>query len=85
MIVFRRRFVTLAEVRFGTDPGKAFTCREYPGIDIVNFMHHPAPVPGARFTESHTLLNDLEQPPETIMAAFNRTTRNEISRAQRMD
>lgn len=85
MILFHKRFVTIAEVRFGPDPAKGHAPASYPGVDILCLLQTPQSVPGTRGEPAHTLLNDLSQEPEVLLKAMDKTTRYEITRAQEKD
>jgi hypothetical protein len=86
MILFRKRFVTLAEVRFGGGSSGSYDASAYPGVDIVYFLQNPQPVPGAsHLEEARTLLHDLTQEPESLLKAMDKTTRYEIQRAREKD
>src|SRR5437870_918885 len=86
MVVFRKRFVTLAEQRFGPPTGKGYRSDDYPGVDAVSFLQSPTPVPGAFSTRStSTLVCDLNMGVDELYSRCHATTRKEINRASEKD
>jgi hypothetical protein len=85
MLIFRKRFLTVADVHFGTDPGKGYASSDYPGIDAIGFLQNPEPVRGSSFHDSHTLLIDLTRDAEAIRSGIHRNTRYEINKAAKSD
>jgi len=78
LVLFKRKFVSLAEVRF--DPQA-----DLQGIDTVNYLQAPKPIPGSKVEESVTLINDLTQDEQTMLNAMHKSTRYEVNRALKGD
>jgi len=89
MILFKNRWITVAETRFGPPLSVQFSQRyssaTYPGIDVLYFLQSPEPVPGAQCEEAHTLLHALQRDPEILFEDIHKTTRYEIQRAREKD
>lgn len=86
MVIFRKKFVTLAEERWAPPVGKGFRPSDYPGIDAITFLQVSSPVPGAFSTKStSTLVLDLTTDTEKLFAGCHATTRKGINRASRDD
>jgi len=78
MIVFRSRYLRTGEIWFDEDPSDE-------PVDVLLYMHRPEPVASAKCQESPTLLVDLKQDAEVLLAAMPKDTRYEIRRAADKD
>jgi len=76
VIAYQRRFVRIAEYWNGEEP-----CLQ--SIDIERHFQQPRPIEGMFCRDFYTILIDLRDDPETLLAAMKRDTRYEIRRAQR--
>src|SRR5262245_42616178 len=74
MVVFRRKFVTIAECWHSEQPRAS-------RADIVRYFQQADPRDGMRCREFHTILIDLTQDPSVLLSAMKRDTRYEIRRA----
>lgn len=78
MIAYRKRGLKITEVWFDETIPKADT-------DVILFSQWSKPVSGALCRKKFTLVSDLTGDIETLFAALNKGTRNEIRRAQGKD
>lgn len=67
--------VNVAESWYTADLGG---CRP----DLARYFHLPSAIPGSRATEFTSIWIDLRKDAERILAGMNRTTRNEVRRAE---
>ncbi len=85
MILFRKRVIHLAEIRFARETSEAIHEGQNLGIDVLYLLQNREPVPFARITDSYTLTIDLSPGEESLFAGFDKTTRYEIRRAEEKD
>jgi hypothetical protein len=86
MVIFKKRFVTLAEKRWAPPAGQQVSASDYPGVDAISFLQAPAPVAAAFSTSpTDTLVYDLTVDAETLLSGCNATTRKGINRAAQKD
>lgn len=76
VISYRRRFIRIAECWNGEEPNFA-------GVDIERRFQQPYPLAGMFCRDFYTILIDLHNDSETLLARMKRDTRYEIRRAQR--
>lgn len=86
MIVFKKKFVTLAEERWSALPAGVAAASKYAGLDAVSFLQAEEPVAGAvSVTRMKTLVIDLTTPEEELFAQCHATTRKGINRGAQKD
>jgi hypothetical protein len=78
MIVRRTRFYRLAEVFFDEDADEV-------EADVVEYFQRPTPVGGSRCADFHTIHLDLTRDEDSLFAAFSRSCRYNVRRAERDD
>jgi hypothetical protein len=76
VILYQRRFIRIAEYWNGEEPNFA-------GVDIERRFQQPRRIDGMFCRDFYTILIDLHNDPETLLAGMKRDTRYEIRRAQR--
>lgn len=79
MIIIRGRLLSYGELWFDEEPPVDG------GVDVLQFRIRPTPVDGASCSRFLSLVNDLTQDEQTIMAAFGTTNRYQINRAANKD
>ena len=79
MITIKGRFATYGEIWFDEEPPPA------PDVDVLTFRGRPEPLEGEGWLPFLTLVHDLSDDPERLMATFDPTVRNEIRRADAKD
>lgn len=75
-IAYQRKFVRIAEYWNGEE-------HHLNGVDIERYFQQPQRIEGMFCRDFYTILIDLLQDPETLLAAMKRDTRYEIRRAER--
>ena len=74
MILYSKQRLTIAELHFD-EQGPA------PRVDIIRYQSRPEKVNGTVSYPQSTILIDLQQDPEELLAQMSKTTRNEVRRA----
>jgi hypothetical protein len=77
-IIYRRRFYSVAETFFTTDPPAV-------DVDVVEWIQAPARVPRARCTAFDTIVIDLTSRRSALWGGMNKETRYEVRRAANRD
>lgn len=75
-IAYQRRFVRIAEYWNGEEP-------YLKGVDVERYFQQPHRIEGMFCRDFYTILIDLHNDPETLLAAMKCDTRYEIRRAER--
>jgi hypothetical protein len=78
VIVYRKKFVRIAEAWFGEEPNA-------PGVDIARGFQRNEPRDGALCREFYTILIDLTREPEALFASMKKGCQYKIRRAAARD
>ncbi|MDT7603722.1 MAG: hypothetical protein QOF61_1719 [Acidobacteriota bacterium] len=78
MIVYRKKFVRIAEAWFGEEPDAA-------GVDIMRCFQRDEPRTGALCREFHTILIDLTRDTDALLASMKKGCQYKIRRAAARD
>ncbi|CAN5420935.1 hypothetical protein BH18ACI2_BH18ACI2_24710 [soil metagenome] len=78
MITYQKKFISIAEAWFGEEPTAS-------GVDVVRCFQRAAPMSDALCREFHTILIELTQEPDELLAHMKRDNRYEIRRALTTD
>ena len=78
MILYSKQRLTIAEFHFDEQGAP-------PNVDIIRYQSRPERVPGTICYPFSTILIDLREEPDTLLAQMSKTTRNEIRRAAKDD
>jgi hypothetical protein len=78
MIVYRKKFIRIAEFWSGEEPNVS-------DVDLVRCFQQPQPVAGMLCREFYTILLDLKKQNDALLANMKRDTRYEIRRALARD
>jgi hypothetical protein len=78
MISYQRKSIRIAEFWNGEPPGK-------PRVDLVRFFQQSEPLPGMFCREFYTIVLDLSQSDDVLLAKMKKGTRYEIRRAANED
>ena len=76
MIAYQKKFIRIAEYWNGESPGK-------PGVDLMRFFQQSEPLAGMLCREFYTIVLDLCQSDDLLLAKIKKDTRYEIRRAAR--
>jgi hypothetical protein len=76
MILYSKNQLKIAEIHFNE-------VATPPAVDIIRYHWRPEKIDGTHTYPFHTILIDLTQDPELLLAEMNKVTRNEIRRAER--
>ena len=76
MITYRKKLCRIGELWFDEEPGDA-------RVDVVRFFQRPAPLPGVHCEEFYSLVIDLGQDLEAILADLDADVRYRLRRAER--
>jgi hypothetical protein len=78
MIVYQKKFIRIAECWIGEDPDAS-------GVDLLRCFQQPQPVKNMFCRDFYTILLDLTQDNDALLAKMTRDTRYEIRRAAARD
>lgn len=78
MIAYRKKFIRIAEYWNGEPPGQ-------PSVDLVRFFQQAEPLTGMLCREFYTIVLDLCQRHDVLLAKIKKGTRYEIRRAANED
>lgn len=86
MVVFEKKFVTLAEERWDPPFDGPVDSSRFPGLDAISFLQTSKPLPGAvSVTRIKTLFIDLTVAEEDLFSRCSATTRKGINRGGQKD
>lgn len=78
MIIIKSRFLTTGEVWFDDEPTDE-------KVDVMLFRQRSSPIAGTQCSPFHTILINLTQEADDVLASFEKDTRYEIRRAATKD
>ena len=78
MIVFKKKFIRIAEAWGGEEPSAE-------GVDIVRYFQRTEPAAGALCREFYTIIIDLTREPGALFAAMRKGCQYKVRRAEARD